>query len=64
MAAVKENLIGKWERKVRSLAKKTGYEFTFLWKIWQEILEEDDPLRRTKKQLWNYFKDVTYEHDW
>lgn len=64
VAAVKDILNEKWETKVNNLAEKTGYDFDFLWKIWMEMLEENDSIHKTEEEKWNYFKDVSYEHDW
>ena len=44
MAAVKDDLIEKWEAKVSNLAEKTGHEFDFLWNIWTDMLMEDDTI--------------------
>lgn len=64
MAAVKDSLIEKWETKVSDLAKETGYSFSFLWNIWMDMLMEDDAIHKTEEEKWNYFKDVSHEHDW
>lgn len=64
MAAVKDNFIEKWETKVRDLAEKTGYEFSFLWDIWTEMLMENDTIHKTEEEKWDSFRDISYEHDW
>ena len=42
--------------KVEVLSKVTGYDFDFLWKIFNEVMDEDGD--------YNYFEAVTLEKDW
>lgn len=60
MAAVNE----KWKTKVRKVSAETGYDFDFLWRIWTEILEEEDVRGKTEEEKWDYFRGVSIEHDW
>lgn len=64
MAAVKDEIIKKWETKIMDIAKETDYDFYFLWEIWMGILTEDDPVHKTEEEKWEYFEGVTREHDW
>lgn len=64
MSAVKNEMIQKWETKVSKLSKETGYDFDFLWSIWTEMLQEDDPIHKTDEEKWEHFMGVSHEHDW
>lgn len=52
----------KW--KIRVLAMETGYDYEFLLFIWTDMLMEDNTIHKTEEEKWNYFRDVSYEHDW
>lgn len=43
---------------------ETGYDYEFLLFIWTDMLMEDDITHKTDEEKWNYFRDVSYEHDW
>ena len=34
------------------------------WRIWTEILEEEDIRGKTEEEKWDYFRGVSIEHDW
>lgn len=64
MAAIKDEIIQKWETKVMNLAKETDYDFYFLWEIWMDLLTDSNQADETEEEKWKYFEGVTREHDW
>lgn len=46
------------KRAIKNLSRKSGYEYNFLVDVYNEILEDNGDVN------WNYFADVTMEHDW
>ena len=46
------------KRAIKNLSRESGYDYDFLVDVYNEILEDNGDV------TWNYFADVTMEHDW
>lgn len=61
MSKVGESLIGKYEKKVSRLSRRTGYEWDYLWASWIECLTNSDGL--SEAEVWEKFQEVAMERD-